>query len=97
MLSVSLLLTDVDLNLAASLRGMQGKRGVLLTTVPDGSPAYRTGLRAGDVILGVESYDVDNTAVLSIRLHQAEQNGIEKIKLTILRAGKRQEITYVPR
>jgi S1-C subfamily serine protease len=88
-------MTDVNPGLAKSLRGMDGKRGVLVMTVPENTPAYRLGLRDGDVILRVESVEVWNTAVLRSRLREAEQRS-DKVKLSILRDGKTREISYAP-
>ena len=90
-------MTDVDPELATAIRGMEGKRGVLVTRVVDGSIADRTGLRGGDVILRVESMDVLSVAHFRVRMAQADQSGQEKVKITVLRAGKTQEITYLPR
>jgi membrane-associated protease RseP (regulator of RpoE activity) len=89
-------MTNVDADLASSLRGMQGKHGVLVTVVPEGSIASRAGLRGGDVILRVESSEVASVPEFRVRLNYAEASGMEKIKLTILRAGKTQELYYVP-
>jgi hypothetical protein len=90
-------MTNVDPGLAASLVGMKGKQGVLVTMVPEGSLASRTGLRAGDVILRVDASDVASVPQFSMRLAMAEQSGADKIRLTVLRAGKTEEIFYVPR
>jgi S1-C subfamily serine protease len=90
-------MTDVDADLAKVVRGMNGKRGVLLTRVPSGSPADRTGLRSGDVILRVDASDVATVAQFRVRIALAEQSGQEKVKLTILRDEKTQEITYFTR
>jgi hypothetical protein len=89
-------MTEVTEDHAGALVGMKGKRGVLVTIVPEGSPAYRTGLRSLDVILRVGSFDVTNPAMLRARLREAEQDGSDKVKLTVLRAGKTREITYAP-
>jgi membrane-associated protease RseP (regulator of RpoE activity) len=86
---------DVNPGVAKALRGMDGKRGVLVMTVPENTPAYRIGLRDGDVILRVESVEVWNTAVLRSRLREAEQAS-DKVKLSILRDGKTREISYAP-
>jgi S1-C subfamily serine protease len=90
-------MTDVDSDLAGAISGMEGKRGVLLTRVPAGSLAARTGLRGGDVILRVDASDVATVAQFRVRIALAEQSGQEKVKLSILRAGKIQEITYYTR
>lgn len=89
-------MADVDPGLAAAIRGMEGKRGVLVTVVPEGSFAFRTGLRPGDVILKAEDADVATVAQLRVRLYLADQTA-EKVRLTILRAGKTHEVTYTPR
>lgn len=87
-------MSEVDDTLAASLVGMKGKRGVFVERVPPGSPADRVGLRRGDVILRVESSDIANTNQLRVWLQQAEIDHRDKVRLTILRAGKTQELTY---
>jgi hypothetical protein len=90
-------MVSVDPGMANSLKGMDGKQGVYVTFVPQGSIAERAAnLRSGDVILRVESYDIENVNQLRVRLQAAEQSGNEKIKLTVMRAGKSQELTYVP-
>jgi S1-C subfamily serine protease len=90
-------MTDVDADLARVVRGMEGKRGVLVTRVPTGSLADRTGLRGGDVILRVDASDVATVAQFRVRMMLAEQSGQDKVKLTILRDEKTQEITYFVR
>jgi C-terminal processing protease CtpA/Prc len=85
---------DIDSSFAESLKGMNGRKaGVLVTAVPPGSIADRNGLKGGDVILRLETNDIPSIAHLRLRLMQAEQNGIDRVKLTVLRAGKTQELT----
>jgi hypothetical protein len=90
-------MTDVDVDLAKAIVGMDGKRGVLVTVVRPGSPAERTGLKSGDVILRVGANEVWSTAHLRARLQQAEMDGVEKVRLTVLRAGKTTDLLYDPR
>jgi S1-C subfamily serine protease len=90
-------MTEVDADLAKVVRGMDGKRGVLVTRVPTGSLADRTGLRGGDVILRVDGSDVATVSQFRVRIMLAEQSDQEKVKLTILRDEKTQEITYFTR
>jgi serine protease Do len=90
-------MTEVDADLAKVVRGMDGKRGVLVTRVPTGSPADRTGLRGGDVILRVDGSDVATVSQFRVRIMLAEQSDQEKVKLTILRDEKTQEIFYFTR
>ena len=90
-------MTAVDGGLAAAINGMDGKRGVLVTSVPVGSVADRTGLKSGDVILRVGPYDVETVSQLRVRFMAADQSGQEKLTLVIMRSGKTQEITYYTR
>jgi hypothetical protein len=90
-------MTAVDPGLAAAINGMDGKRGVLVTSVPTGSVADRTGLRSGDVILRVGPSDVSTVAQLRVRLYAVDQSGQEKVTLSVLRSGKTLEITYYTR
>lgn len=87
-------MTSVDESLASSLIGMDGKHGVLVTAVPPSSPAFARGLRNGDVILRVRGVEVPTVSQLRVRLAAAEQNGIEKVVLTILRGGKTQDLPF---
>jgi S1-C subfamily serine protease len=43
---------------SAAQQVVEGRRGVLLTRVPAGTPAYKAGLRAGDVILRVDGEEI---------------------------------------
>ena len=85
---------DVDGGLATAIKGMEGKRGVLVTRVPEGSLADRTGLMTGDVILGVDSFDITNTSHLRVRLMSADQNRAERVRLRVLRGGKTLDLFY---
>ena len=85
-------MTDVDADFAESIVGMKGKVGILVTSVPSRTLAERMGLKKGDVILRVENSDAPSMAYLRFRLQQMEMNGVERIRLTILRGGKTQEL-----
>lgn len=85
-------MADVDADLAASIVGLKGKRGVFVERVPVGSPAERMGLKRGDVILQVESYEIPNTTHLQVRIQQADANHLNKVRLLILRGGKKQDL-----
>lgn len=87
-------MTNVDQAMAESLVGMKGKRGVLVTGVPVGSLAERTGLKPLDVILRVDDSDVLSISHLRLRMYAAESNKSEKVRLLILRAGKTQELFW---
>lgn len=87
-------MTNIDKEMSESLVGMKGRHGVLVTGVPIGSLADRTGLKALDVILRVGDSDVMTINHLRVRLAAAEDNRIEKVRLVILRAGKTQELYW---
>lgn len=92
-------MADVDPDLAQSIAGLKGRRGVFVERIPPGSPAERIGLRRGDVILRVESDDVPTTNQLRARLqHATDIRHLDRVRLVILRAGKTRDLTYeVPR
>lgn len=52
--------------------GLDGRAGVLVTTVREDSPAAAAGLKAGDVITAVDGRDIESTADLMRRVHEAE-------------------------
>lgn len=87
-------MTNIDKEMSESLVGMKGRHGVLVTGVPIGSLADRTGLKALDVILRVGDSDVMTINHLRVRLAAAEDNRVEKVRLVILRAGKTQELYW---
>jgi Do/DeqQ family serine protease len=74
-----------DLREAFSLK--RGEFGVLVTSVFEGSPADKAGIRSGDIILEVDGQATASSAQLRSRI------GIRRIgdevELTILRDGKR--------
>lgn len=54
---------EVSLRTAANLR-LPGTQGALITAVAPGSPAERTGLQPGDVILSMDGQPVGDTCPL---------------------------------
>jgi len=64
------------------------KSGVLVTYAAVGSPAYRSGLRDGDVILRVGGDPVRTVAELRERVQMAVENGESSVKLDCVRDRK---------
>jgi len=73
----------------AEFLGVPGKKGVLVTSVEQGSPAA-TKLKAGDVITRADNQTVDSPDDLA-RLVQKKNDG--KIDLTVIREKKEVSIT----
>ena len=81
---------EVDQTMAEAL-GMKAPRGVLISTVNEGTPAAKAGLQENDIILEVDGQDVNsvsdlrNTISLSGVGHDA--------KLLTLRDGRERQVT----
>ncbi len=74
----------------ADFLGVSGKKGVLVVSVTDNSPASGK-LKAGDVILSVEGQSVDSPAGLSGQLMGKESGA--KVDLRIVRDKKEMTVT----
>lgn len=61
------------------------ERGVLITKVTDGSPAQRAGMIMGDIILRIETADIESIEDLLNQIHQRKVG--EKVNITVLRRG----------
>ncbi|MFQ5877123.1 MAG: PDZ domain-containing protein [Acidobacteriota bacterium] len=70
--------------------GVEGGRGVLVRSVRKGSPGDRGGVRAGDVIVGVDEEEIRRTSDLRRALR--ERAG-ETITLTIVRDRRETELS----
>jgi serine protease Do len=81
-------LTNVNADLAHALKLDQG---VLVTDAPDGSPGYRAGLRAGDVIVDVEGDPT--TSVSQLRRVFAARGGEHAVDVRIIRDKKARKLT----
>ena len=76
--------------IARQIKGKAG-RGVWVNSAFEGDPAYRAGLRKGDVILKIGGTDVDTPGRL-IRLIAAFSPG-QMVNISILRDGKKETFT----
>ncbi|QFU01005.1 putative periplasmic serine endoprotease DegP-like precursor [Halomonas sp. THAF5a] len=80
----------VSKDLAESF-GMEQAEGALIAQVEPGSPAAKGGIKAGDVILEVNSQEVDHSTTLPRLVGQTSPG--EEVDLRVLRDGQRERIT----
>jgi Do/DeqQ family serine protease len=82
---------DISPDLREAFDLENGQFGVLVTSVVDGSPAARAGLRSGDIIIEVDGKATTSTAQLRslIGVHEIG----DKLRLTLLRDGHRKTLT----
>ncbi len=88
---VGLNVQDVDRRVAYSLR-LPEVRGVVVTSVEDNSPAAKAGIVSPDVILGVNGKRLDSRAELKNFLINSDLRVGDKLKLTIYRDAKIEEV-----
>jgi len=71
--------------------GSSGDLGLLVDSVIPDSPASKAGLRAGDVIVGVEGRDVAETWDIFSALSESKKG--DKVTIDVLRDKKRKTLT----
>ena len=69
----------------------QDQRGVLISEVIDGSPAEKSGLEDGDVIIEIDGKET-RTVTIATRAVKSFEPG-DEVKIVILRDGKRDVLT----
>jgi S1-C subfamily serine protease len=69
--------------------------GVLVASIQPDSPASRSGLRTGDVLIAYDEHPIASIDDLQ-RLLTDERVGVESM-LTVLRAGERASVSIIPR
>jgi S1-C subfamily serine protease len=71
--------------------GLKRPTGALIANVAPNSPAARAGLKAGDLIMSVDSQDVEDPNAFDYRFATKPLGG--SAKLGVLRAGREQAVT----
>lgn len=79
---IGVTIQDIDENTAKAL-GMDNTKGALVTSVLDGQPAAKAGIRTGDVITAVAGEKIDNTNELLRRIAALKPG--DSAELTLLR------------
>jgi len=83
---------SIDSDLAENL-GLEEARGALVSQVMPDSAAEKAGIMAGDVILSVNGEPVTSAAELRVKIGM--QRAGEKVKVELVRDGKRKNVTAV--
>ncbi|MBU8536372.1 Do family serine endopeptidase [Falsiroseomonas tokyonensis] len=78
----------IDSELAAALR-LPNQHGALVANVEPDSPAARAGLRAGDVVVGIDGKEITSPRDLALAVAEIEPNS--RATLALLRDGSRTE------
>jgi serine protease Do len=72
----------------------QVQRGVLVTWVTRDSAAQKAGLKAGDVIIGVQEQPIQNKSELEQTLNELSRT--EELQLQLMRRGKEKTVSLTP-
>jgi S1-C subfamily serine protease len=85
-------ITEIDQEGLKTLRNDKNANGVVVTRVGEDSPAYRLGLRSGDVIAKVDDVKIESLWQLQHEMVIRRQNVTTKI--VVLRGKKTQTLVY---
>lgn len=72
---------------------LESRKGTIVSDIVEGSPAEKSGLESGDVIIAFEGKEITNGSALKNLVSSASPG--QKIKLTISREGEVQDIDVV--
>ena len=78
---------DVTSDIANSV-GLKDAKGALVTTLSDGSPGGKAGLKSGDIITKVNDIEIDNSLALSRTIASMAPGTV--VQLTVWRDNKEQ-------
>ena len=77
----------------ANYFGVEGRDGLLVTSVAENSPAAKAGLRAGDVVTEIDGTRLKNAGELSRALNRKDEGDVS---LTVVRDRKTRTIKVTP-
>ncbi|AFV00403.1 DegQ family serine endoprotease [Simiduia agarivorans] len=81
---------DITPDLQRAFGLENGQQGVLITQVYPDSPADKAGLENGDIIIAVDGRNTTNVGQVRSAIGVVERG--EKVKLTLLRNGKKRDV-----
>jgi serine protease Do len=90
-LGVGIQMIDSDL---AKQFGVNPKGGVLITSVMDGSPADKAGIKTGDVITRYAGVDVRSPRELQMFVERSEAGLAHEME--VIRGGESKMLTFIP-
>jgi serine protease Do len=83
--------SDLTPELAQGFRVPEGTKGAVLQNVVPNGPGAKAGLLAGDIVVALNGKPVETPAQLTRGVSSVKPG--EKAKLTVLRDGKKQDVT----
>jgi Do/DeqQ family serine protease len=83
---------DVSPSVAATM-DLESAKGVLVQRVYDDGPAYKAGIRAGDLVISINGIEVRDIEHVNQIVFPARVN--DKLEMVIERKGKRKTVTLV--
>jgi len=87
-------LTGMDITPAvAAAMDLDSVRGVLVQRIYDDGPAYKAGIRAGDLIISINGIEVRDIGHVNHVVFPAKVN--DALNLVIERKGQRKAVTLV--
>lgn len=89
---LGVMVQPVDDNIAKAM-GLDSPKGALISSIVDGSPASKGGLKVGDVILKFDGKSIDSTNKLPRIVGETPIN--KSVEIEIFRDGKSQKLSAV--
>ncbi len=74
---------------------VDGRTGIRLEDVPDGTPAYRAGLREGDVVVALDGAELADEPVDAVLEFMGERNPGDTVEVTFCRDGDERTVRVV--
>ena len=89
---IGLLIQDINALVVRTLR-LRNTDGVIVVNVENNSPAYRAGLRRGDIIINVNNINIRNSRDVEIVFTEIKPT--QEVSITYIRDGKENRVVMV--